>query len=222
MLGRTAAFLLCAAALFMLPIPAGAIDGVELASFPPSGQLSYSILRDGDQIGSQSVDFVRNGNRLIVHTRVSITVKILGITVYDFKHKAEEEWTGGRLTRLTSVTDDDGEDRKIELALEDGMLRGLYNGAAREFAPDIIPASLWHPKTVNQTVLLDQVKARTRDVQVVDRGLEQISIQGKLVSARHYSMTGQIKRELWYGPDGQLALLRFPAKDGSEITVKLR
>ncbi|MGH6932396.1 MAG: DUF6134 family protein [Dongiaceae bacterium] len=205
-----------------LPAMAGAADGVELASFPPPGQLKYTISRDGDQIGSQSVEFIRNGRQLIVRSRVDIAVKFLGIKVYVFKHSAEEEWTNGQLTRLNSVTDDDGDDRKVDLVLEGDVLRGMYNGARREFPVGIIPTSFWHPDTVTQTVLLDQVKCRTRDVQITDKGIEQITIKGHKVGARHYSMTGQIKRELWYGPDGQLAMLRFPAKDGSEITVKLR
>ena len=35
-------------------------------------------------------------------------------------------------------------------------------------------------------------------------------------------MTGQIVRDIWYGPDGQIVQVRFPAKDGSQIQVVLR
>lgn len=221
MLTRIAAFLMFIC-LLAPPRAAGAADGIELASFPPPGQLTYSILRDGDQIGTQWMEFTRAGHQLTVRTRVDITVRFLGIKIYVFKHKAEEQWTKGLLTRLNSVTEDDGDDREVDLALDGDVLRGIYNGAAREFPAGMIPASFWHPDTITQTVLLDPVKARTRTVQVVDKGIEQITVKGQKISARHYSMTGQIKRELWYGPDGQLALLRFPGKDGSEITMKLR
>jgi hypothetical protein len=221
MIMRLAALLIFVGSL-ALPGMAGAVDGVELAGFPPPGRLEYAVLRDGDQIGKQSVEFIRDGDRLTVRTRVDIAVKFLGITVYLFSHSAEEQWVKGELTKLTSVTDDDGEHRKVDLALEGDVLRGQYNGIAREFAAGMIPASFWHPDTVTQTVLLDQIKGRTRTVEIVDKGIEQITVKGQKIDARHYSMTGQIKRELWYGPDGQLDLLRFPGKDGSEITMKLR
>jgi hypothetical protein len=93
---------------------------------------------------------------------------------------------------------------------------------AKEFPTGVIPASLWHPDTVTQTQLLDQVKARYRQVKVKDMGMEKITSRGQQIQAHRYSMTGQIKRELWYGPDGRLERLEFPGKDGSEILVVLR
>jgi Family of unknown function (DUF6134) len=195
---------------------------VELAAFPQPGKLTYAVIRDGSQIGSQVVTFQRNGDSLTVHTAVRIEVSLLGITIYRFVHSASEEWTGGELARLTSKTDDDGNDRVVDLKLVDGKLKGTYNGQAKEFPSSVIPASFWHPDTVKQTKLLDQVKARYREIKVKDLGLEKITVRGQQIEAHRYSVTGQIKRELWYGPDGRLEKLEFPGKDGSEILVVLR
>jgi len=195
---------------------------IELAAFPQPGKLTYAVTRDGNQIGSQVVVFQRNGDSLVVHTTVKIEVSLLGITIYRFAHTAEEEWKGGELARLTSRTDDDGDDRVIDLELQDGKLKGTYNGQAKEFPLGMIPASFWHPDTVNQTQLLDQVKARYRKITVKDLGTEKIKIRGQQIEAHRYSVTGQLKRELWYGPDGRLEKLQFPGKDGSEIVVILR
>jgi len=195
---------------------------IELAAFPQPGKLTYSVVRDGNQIGSQVVVFQRNGDSLIVHTTVKIEVSLLGMTLYRFAHTAEEEWKGGELARLTARTDDDGDDRVVDLKLQDGKLKGTYNGQAKEFPLGIIPASFWHPDTVKQTQLLDQVKARYRKISVKDMGIEKISIRGQQIEAHRYSVTGQIKRELWYGLDGKLEKLEFPGKDGSKIVVILR
>src|SRR5262245_2286177 len=135
---------------------------VELAAFPQAGKLTYAIVRDGSQIGSQVTTFQRNGDSLMVHTSVNIKVSLLGITIYRFDHVADEEWKAGELERLTTKTNDDGDDRVVDLKAVDGKLKGTYNGQAREFPSSLIPASLWHPGTVKQTQLLDQVKARYR------------------------------------------------------------
>jgi Family of unknown function (DUF6134) len=195
---------------------------VELAAFPQPGKLTYAVIRDGNQIGSQVVTFQRNGDSLTVHTAVRIEVSLLGITIYRFVHSADEEWKAGELARLTSKTNDDGDDRVVDLKLVDGKLKGTYNGLAKEFPTGLIPASFWHPDTVKQTKLLDQVKARYREIKVKDMGLEKITVHGQQIEAHRYSVTGQIKRELWYGPDGRLEKLEFPGKDGSDILVVLR
>jgi hypothetical protein len=206
------------------PAAAGSADPQQmaLAVFPPAGKLTYNVIRDGNVIGTQAVEFRRNGDTLVVVTNVKIKVSILGITLYRFTHSGEEEWKAGQLVRVTSRTDDDGEKRIVDLKLEGEKLKGLYNGLAKEFPAGMIPASFWHPETVKQTALLDQVKARHRQIAVKDAGVETIDLQGKKIEAHRYSMTGQIKRELWYGLDGRLAKLQFPGKDGSKIIMILR
>ena len=211
---------LCVAVL--APLRATAAADPALANFPPAGRLDYKVTRQGDDIGTQSVEFIRDGDRLTVRTHVDIAVTLLGVPLFHFTHVAEEQWQDGRLTRLTSQTDDDGEPRKVDLRLDGNRLRGTYNGRAVDYAADLIPASLWHPATVQQTVLLDPIKGRDRHVTITDKGDEPLEVHGQLLTAHHYSMTGEIVREIWYGPDGQVVQVRFPAKDGSQITVALR
>jgi hypothetical protein len=218
-LARVAA-LFVGALLMALPALA-ASPGVELAAFPPAGRLDYTVLREGDKIGMQTVEFQREGDKLTVRTHADIAVTLLGITVFQFKHEAEEQWRDGQLVELTSRTNDDGKDREVELHGDGKRLRGVYNGAPVDL-PALIPASLWHPDTVKQSILLDQIRGRQRQIQITDKGEEKILVKGRTVSAHHYSMTGEIKREIWYGPDGQVAQVSFPAKDGSEIMLVLR
>jgi Family of unknown function (DUF6134) len=204
------------------PDSAPAEPRVELAAFPQPGKLTYAVMRDGSKIGSQVVEFQRNGDQLLVLTSVKIEVSLLGITIYRFVHRSEEEWKAGELARLTSNTDDDGDKRVVDLRLVDGKLKGDYNGQAKEFPLGMIPATFWHPDSMKQTKLLDQVKARNRQITVKDLGTETITVQGKEIEARHFLVTGQIKREIWYGPDGRLEKLQFEGKDGSDIIMVLR
>ena len=201
---------------------AGASNDLALATFPPAGRLDYQVVREGDDIGTQSVEFIRSGDRLTVRTHVNIVVTVLGIPVFRFTHEAEEQWQNGRLTAFKSKSNDDGEPRDVALRLDGDRLRGTYNGRTLDLPGSLIPASLWRPDTVHQTVLLDPIKGRDRQVSVADRGLEKVKVRGQLVDAHHYAMTGQITRDIWYGPDGQIVQVRFPAKDGSQVQVVLR
>jgi Domain of unknown function (DUF6134) len=204
-----------------MPAPADA-EEVALASFPPPGRLDYRVIRDGDDIGTQSVEFIRKDDTLTVRTNVNIVVTMLGIPVYRFTHAAEEQWQNGQLVAFASQSNDDGEPRKVALKREGDRLRGTYNRRTVDLPATLIPASLWHPGTVHQTVLLDPIKGRDRQVAIADKGLETIKVKGQPLQAHHYMMTGQIDRDIWYGPDGQIVQVQLPGKDGSQIELVLR
>jgi hypothetical protein len=201
---------------------AAASNDLALATFPPAGRLDYTVVREGDDIGTQSVEFIRSGDRLTVRTHVNIVVTVLGIPVFRFTHEAEEQWQHGQLTAFRSKSNDDGEPRDVALRLEGGRLRGTYNGRTLDLPASLIPASLWRPDTIQQSVLLDPIKGRDRQVTIADKGVENVKIRGQVIEAHHYAMTGQIVRDIWYGPDGQIVQVHFPAKDGSQIQVVLR
>lgn len=212
---------LAAGMLATVAVPVGAVAGWRDA-VPPEGRLDYRISRGGSVVGKQIVDVEHDGDGFLVRTQITIEVTFLSLTLYRFEHDAVETWTDGRLTGLVSRTDDDGKDREVELKAEGERLMGSYNGNPVDLPGDIIPASLWHPKTVGATVLLDPIRGRSRDVAVADLGIESITVAGSEVEAHHYSVTGQITREVWYDSDGKLVKVEFEAKDGSDIKVELR
>ena len=209
------------AAPISMPAPADA-DELSLASFPPSGRLDYRVIREGDDIGTQSVEFIRKDGTLTVRTNVNIVVTVVGIPVYRFTHAAEERWQNGQLVAFASQSNDDGEPRKVALKREGDRLRGTYNRRTVDLPATLIPASLWHPATVHQTVLLDPIKGRDRQVAVADKGMETVKVKGLPIQAHHYVMTGQILRDIWYGPDGQIVQVQLPGQDGSRIQLVLR
>lgn len=190
--------------------------------FPPSGRLVYDIWRDGSVIGRNQVDFEKNGDRLTVHTVIDIEVKVLFVPVYRFEHDAVEQWVDGKLVRFRAVTDDNGKDRDVLLERVGDELRGHYNNDQRALPGDLLPGSLWHPATVDQTQLIEPTKGRARQVTVIDRGLEMVDLGGRKVEAHHYSITGEFRREVWYAADGTVVQAAFPARDESLVTLKLR
>jgi uncharacterized protein DUF6134 len=205
----------------LLPAAAGAAVPVP-DGFPPPGTITYDVWREGSKIGTHSVDFRRNGDKLTVHTRIRIEVKLLLVTVYRFEHDAEEDWVDGKLIRFAAKTDDNGTDRDVLLERTGGELRGHYNKEQAVLPGNLIPGSLWNPATVDQTQLIEPVKGRAKTVAVIDRGMEKIDLPAGPIRAHHYSITGDLRREVWYGDDGEVVQAAYAAKDGSLLTFKLR
>jgi len=195
---------------------------LSLASFPPAGRFEYRILRVGEEIGRHEVEFRRDRGRLVVETRMEAVVTLLSIPVFRFRHAAQEKWVDDSLESLTAQTDDDGTERSVEAEAEGGRLRVVYNGKPREYEGPMIPASLWHPATVEQTVLFDPIRGRPRRIAVAAHGREEVDLGPERRMAMHYSITGELKRELWYGLDRQILQVTFPAKDGSIVTILRR
>lgn len=207
---------------WLLPAASVAASLPVPPDFPPSGTLVYDVIRDNAVVGSNEVVFEHAGDRLVVRTSMDIVVSILFIPIYRFTHRAEEVWLKGELQSFHATTDDDGKPRDVVLARDGDKLSGFYNGGPIEFPGDLMPGSLWHPATIEQTALLETTKGRMRAVSVIDRGTEPVKLLSGTESAHHFSISGELQREVWYGADGQVVQASFPAKDGSIILLRLR
>jgi hypothetical protein len=189
-----------------------------LARLPSTAE--FTVLRDGDRIGRGTMTFVREGDDLRVALVVEAKVKLGFITLFHYRHDAEEVWRAGRLAAVRSFTDDDGEKRHVVGRAEPGGF--VVDGpSGRVVAPvDVLPSSYWHPDTVRQTTLLDVSKGRVRRI-VVDRlADESLSVAGRAVLANRYALTGDLKAGLWYGSDGTW-LKTSLQKKGSDIDLVL-
>jgi hypothetical protein len=208
----------------LLAAPQGAARaGVTVPEgFPPSGTLVYDVIRDNAVVGSNRVVFENADGRITVRTAIDIVVSVVFVPVYRFTHRSEEVWLGGVLQSFKAQTDDDGRPRDIVLARDGDKLSGFYNGKPVELPGTLMPGSLWHPATIEQSALLETTKGRMREVAVEDLGMETLTLPSGAETAHHYSITGEMRREVWYGADGQVVQANFPAKDGSIVWLKLR
>jgi hypothetical protein len=194
----------------------------HLADLPSAGRLNYDVIRRGEKVGAHSVVFSHKGSHLAIKTRTEIAVELLGITLYRFHYEAEEDWVDGRLTHLTSRTDNDGETLTANLARSGGRIRGTCNGIILDVPADLLPISVWHPDFVHQSVVLDQYRCVQRKVRATDDGIERILVGARDVAAHHYAVSGEVQRDVWYSPDGQTLQVQLPAKDGSRITFVMQ
>lgn len=205
-----------------MAVGVGAAAEAAMPPVPPTGEQHYNILRDRERIGTQINRYMLDGDRLTVHTRMDIEVSVLFITAYKFELESREEWVDGQLVALTTRAVDGGKRKSVDLRADAdaGLLQISYNGKERSAPPaGTLPASLWNPATVEQSALVDILNGKTRDVRIRPVGKEVITIGGQPVEAQHYSMTGELERELWYGTDGQLLQVVFEGPDGSKITI---
>jgi uncharacterized protein DUF6134 len=134
--------------LLALPLRARA------AAAPPN--LSFRALRNGSPIGVHTVSFRQDGERLVVTTRIDISVKVLLFTAFYLKHEAEEVWQAGRLLAVKSTTDDNG----TRLQVSGTAVQGGFRIIGEE-GPFLAPAQLltsnmlWDTRMLSADLLID-------------------------------------------------------------------
>lgn len=187
------------------------------AAPPPGGQLNFTILRNGSEVGSHEMLFRRTPDDLQIDIATKVLVKVAFIPVYRFEHEGHEVWHGDRLTRLWSKTNDDGTSHALNVTAAGPALAVLADGNPVVDRPLRIPASLWHEGILRQSAILNTLDGSSMAIAVSDLGSENIPVAGRPVPARHYAITGDLQRELWYDEHNVLVKVRFKAKDGSDI-----
>jgi hypothetical protein len=210
---------------------AGAVLGAGLflglvqtagAAVPASGELHFTVMREGDEIGTHEIEFEQKSGALEVEIETDVAVKVLGIALYRFEHEGHEVWRDGQLVQLNSKTNDDGKAHHLAVRLEDGKLVVEGDGRQGPEEPGVIPASLWNEELVKQSALLNTLDGSHMPVTVTRVGAEIVEAGGRNVSATHYSVTGQLNRELWYDANGVLVQVQFAGSDGSQISYILQ
>ncbi|MGE4219825.1 MAG: DUF6134 family protein [Alphaproteobacteria bacterium] len=200
----------------------GAGASVSFGSVPDDGVLAFDIVRNGKPIGTHVYRFQRDEDRLEVDIRTNIDYRLLSIPFYRFEHRSHEVWRDGRIGSVTSRTNDNGTPIELSVAAEAGSLRIAgrrdeepVDGelAAAGTAPD----SLWNRDTLDAVRLFSTVGGKPMRIAVQDLGSALYPVAGQQVPARHFRITGEYERELWYSDAGVLIGVRFTASDGSTV-----
>ena len=192
------------------------------AAESPSGTFLYGIHHEehGD-IGSHKVSFSRSGEDLMVEVEARVNVKFLFITIYRLEAERMEIWRDGRLISFKSETHDDGTDYAVSARANSDKLE-IEGSAGGATAPgNVFPTHPWSIGTTERSLLMDTKTGKLLEIRVAEAGEETIEARGQAVQARKFVISGDLERELWYGPDDTWLRMRFQ-KEGAAITFTLQ
>jgi Family of unknown function (DUF6134) len=197
------------------------LAGTSAQAQPGLSDLRFAIMRNGEQIGTYALELDQAGAETTVNLATNVVVKKLFITFYRYEHTSTEHWANGRLVALSSATDDNGTKHKVDVASKGAGLQVLVDGKSVQIDKTTIPASLWNPVIVRQSVALNTVEGKLMPITVTDDGIEDVTAQGHLIKAHHYTINGPFKQDVWYDEQGRLVHAQFVGTDGSIITYEL-
>ncbi len=187
----------------------------------PDGRLEWRISRDGAKIGRYLMTIRHQHGDLIVENEIDIRVELVFVALYRYVHRDREVWRDGQLVELTAFTNDDGTASDLEVEAAEGGL--AVDGPSGKFAAPAgsFPSGLWKIDMTKGSAFIDVERGRLLSVHFTVRAEEPVAVAGEDVRARHVTASGDISRELWYGPDGFLLRQQFKGPDGTTLEFTL-
>jgi len=183
----------------------------------PGSITSFAVMRNGEQIGTNTIQLQRNGAETIVRIVTHVQVKIALVTLYRFDQVETERWIDGHLLAMDSVTDDNGTAHRVTASGSGNKITVEADGKTAEVPGTTIPASLWNPALLNHTRVLNLQDGTVMPIAIVDRGEEHLVVRGDERRAHHYSITGTFQQDVWYDDQRQLIKVELKGRDGSII-----
>jgi len=195
------------------------VSGAASPTVAADDVMAFDVIRNGDRIGTHQIALERDGGETVVNVSTVIAVKIAFVTVYRFEHRSREEWRDGKLVSFYSETDDDGTQHRVTMQAVPAGLRVAADGETRIVEPAPLD-SLWHNDALGADRMLSSLDGKSLDVRVASRGTEPVDVAGTAIGAGHVHIEGDLRRDVWFGPAGDLVRVEFPAKDGSIVTFR--
>lgn len=192
----------------------------------PGSAISFEVLRGDSRMGTHTIRFERDGDRLVATTEIDLRVSFGPITFFRYEHDAREVWTGDRLVSFMSETLKDGNDLTVE-AERDGDTLDVEGTTYEEEAISLThPASLalsshWRGYDPSASVIFNTETGEEMPVEIEELGTETLTVMGREIEATHIRLSGTLTVDLWYGPDGEWVKCSFEAR-GETVTYVRR
>ena len=183
------------------------------AAAAPSN-LSFRALRNGSPIGVHTVSFRQDGERLVVTTRIDISVKVLLFTAFYLRHEAEEVWQAGRLLAVKSTTDDNGVRLRVSgAAVQDGF-RIIGEEGPFLAPPQLLTSNmLWDTRMLKADRLIDVQHGGVIGLAVKPLGSALVDTpRGSVRANRHHLITPHYAGTLFHDTSGRWVKALIEAK----------
>ncbi|ALV06932.1 DUF6134 family protein [Roseateles depolymerans] len=158
---------------------------------------NFDIRLDGKPIGTHRFEVSGPADARTVTSDATMAVKMLGITVFRYRHQAQERWKGDCVDAVQSTTDDDGKAEKVDWRRDgsgSGSSSGNGSGASADGAASaakgdcVMSYAYWHPALVQQTRLLNPQTGKMDEVKVERLPDATIQVAGREVMAARWQL----------------------------------
>ena len=171
--------------------------------------LEYELFRNNQSIGYHKYDFKRDGDNLSIISEVSFKITKLGVDLYKYFAKSEENYKKGIFISYFSKTKQNKKDRyvNIELDAKTDQLKidgSSYKGIANK---EFIVGTWWNHEIVKAKAQISGISGRIIEQTVSFVGKEEVKIGDKTYKTLRFNFKSsdetlpdskKLNTDIWY------------------------
>jgi hypothetical protein len=185
---------------------------------PPGGKLTFSVWRQGSQIGMHMVQFSPSGDALKVETHAHFSVGLGPLKFFTYTYQVTEMWQDGALQSLAAQTDDNGQHETCTAHRQGGALQVTGTKSGSYTAPrGSIAGTHWNQAELKAPMINPENGAQMHYT-VVDKGMS--PPPGGHAPAHQFGLTGYATLDIWYDAKATWVGLKATAKDKSIVEYR--
>ena len=177
--------------------------------------LEFELFRNNNSIGYHKYNFKRQGDNLSVVSEVSFKISKLGVDLYKYYAKSEENYKNGVFKSYSSKTNQNKKNRYVDISLDDNNKHLNINGSSYQGKAnkEFIVGTWWNHEIVQAKAQISGISGRIIEQTVTFIGKEEVKIGEKTYKTLRFNFKSsdetlpdskKLNTDIWYEEDTYL------------------
>ena len=177
--------------------------------------LEYELFRNNNSIGYHKYDFKRDDNKLSIVSEVNFKISKLGVELYKYFAKSEENYESGIFKSYSSQTKQNKKNRYVNINLDPTGEYLVIDGSSYKGKADkeFIVGTWWNHEIVKAKAQISGISGRIIEQTVTFIGKETIKIGDKSFNTLRFNFKSsdktlpdskKLNTDIWYEEDTYL------------------
>ena len=171
--------------------------------------LEYELFRNNQSIGYHKYDFIRDGDNLSIVSEVSFKITKLGVDLYKYFAKSEENYEKGIFKSYFSKTKQNKKDRYVNIISDTTDKNLKIDGSSYKGKADIefIVGTWWNHEIVKAKAQISGISGRIIEQTVTFIGKEEVKIGDRTYKTLRFNFKSsdetlpdskKLNTDIWY------------------------
>ncbi len=197
--------LLSIALIYLVPFDINA----HVDHYSKYNYLEYELFRNNKSIGFHKYNFKRNGSNLIIDNEVSFKIRKLGVDLYKYYAKGQENYENGIFSGFNSITNQNKKEKYVNISIDPTDKDLIIDGSSfkGKVDSDLIIGTWWNHEIVQKKAQISAVSGRIIEQKVEFKGKEEVKIGDKIYKTLKFnfrssdpslSKNKKLNTDIWY------------------------
>jgi hypothetical protein len=177
--------------------------------------LEYELFRNNKLIGYHKYNFKREDVNLSIISEVSFKITKLGVDLYNYFAKSEENYNKGIFKSYSSKTRQNKKDRYVNITVDTTDKNLIIDGSSYKgkASNELIVGTWWNHEIVKAKAQISGISGRIIEQTVTFIGKEDVKIGDKIYKTLHFNFKSsdlslpdskKLNTDIWYEEDTYL------------------